>query len=57
MIIVVVQIFDVLISVYVFVYTQTLVDVGDLLTCCNNRAAFICFVGPVMVVALAFGYC
>ena len=30
MIIVVVLMFDVFISAYVFVYTQTLVDVGDL---------------------------
>ena len=38
---------------YVFVYTQTLVDV----TCCNNRAAFVCVGGLVIVVALTFNYC
>ena len=38
----------------VFVYTQTLLT---LVTCCNNREAFICVGGIVLVVALAFVYC
>ena len=38
-------------SVYVFVYTSTLVDVG------NNFAAFICVGGLVIIVVLAFVYC
>ena len=41
--------FDVFISGYVFVYTQTLADVV-----CNNIAAVFCVVGLVIVVALGF---
>ena len=47
---VVVRMFDAFISVYVFVYTQTFVDVNDL-------SVKISYGVLVIIVALAFGYC
>ena len=55
MLIVVVYVFDVFISAYVFVYTQTFVDVGDLPVTYSRY--FVRVSGLVIVVALTFVYC
>ena len=44
--------FNVFTSVYIFVYTQTLVNIGDLSVTIPLHLS-----GLVMVVALAFVYC
>ena len=44
-----------IIIVYVFVHTHKLLV--RLVTCCNNRATFVCVSGLVIVVVLAFIYC